>query len=181
MIVYTGASLPDDTVKSRELARKIKRIKRNLGNALYREYAKRALARLNRESPADILEFSSGVLYEIFSEHCPEPLPGWCRVTTMSEYGRSKHDKIKDELSQIWKHNPSAWSALGDELVLKLNDVHALRKLRKDVPDYLVGSGSGGNAIVFDAKELEGFLEVPVSARGNSFRKLTQLLKRRRC
>ncbi len=98
---------------------------------------------------------------------------------TMSEYGRSKHDKIKDELLQIRQHNPSAWSASGDKLVLQLNDVRALRKLRKDVPDYVVGSGSGGDAIVFDAKELEGFLGVPMSARGKLRRTMDQILRRK--
>src|SRR5438270_8673952 len=90
LIVYTGASLPDHTGESRELARSVKRIKRNLTNALYREYLKRVLARLREETPADILEFSSGILHEIFAEHSPEPLPAWCRITNMNEYTRSK-------------------------------------------------------------------------------------------
>ncbi len=89
----------------------------------------------------------------------------------------SKHEKIKDELLQLMRYDPDAWSREGNKIVLRLND---LRKLKKDVPDWLIASGSSGNALVFDAEQLEEFLgELPF--RKNSFPSLlTRLFKGRK-
>jgi len=178
LIVYTGASLPDHTGESRNLARNVKRIKSKLGNALYREYLKRSLDRLRHEAPKDALAFSSEVLHGIFAEHCPKPLPGWCRITSMDEYGQSKHDKVKEELIQLRRYNPSAWSRKQDKIVLRLDDVLSARKLLKDIPAYLVDSGSRGDAIIFDAQELEKFLGSSVSLRSQPLRSLGWLFGR---
>lgn len=178
LIVYTGASLPDHTGESRNLARRVQGIKGRLGNALYREYLKRALGRLREETPNDVLLFSSGILHDIFAEHCSGSLPDWCRVTNMDEYGQGKHDKVKDELTKIARYNPTAWSRMQDKIVLKLDDVHSARRLLKDTPSYLVESGSRGDAIIFDAKELEEFLGSAISPRGNALRSVARLLRR---
>lgn len=94
LIVYTGASLPDHTPEARKLGKQVKEIKNSLGTALYREYLKRMLPRLcqEHEEPLDVLELSSSMLREIIAEHASAPLPAWCRVVTMDEYGRSRHD-----------------------------------------------------------------------------------------
>jgi hypothetical protein len=178
LIVYTGASLPDHTGEARRQAKHVNRIKRNLGTALYREYLKRSLDRLHEEAPTDALEFSSIILSEIFGEHCSAPLPAWCRITGMDEYGQGKHDKVKDELSQLLRYNPSAWSSKHNKIVLRLDDVHSARKLLKDIPDYLVDSGSRGDAIIFDARELEDFLGSSISPRGNPLRAFARLFGR---
>jgi hypothetical protein len=178
LIVYTGASLPDHTGEGRKLARNIKRIKSKLSNALYREYLKRAVDRLREETPTDALAFSSEVLHEIFTEHHSEILPAWCRITGMDEYGQGKHDKVKEELIQLQRYNPSAWSRKQNKIVLRLDDVHSARKLLKDIPDYLVDSGSRGDAIIFDTRELEDFLEMSVSLRSNPLRSFARLIGR---
>jgi hypothetical protein len=153
LVFYTNASLPDTMNESRKLANDIRRIRRDLGDALYREYLRRALAALHQESPRDILAFSSKVLNGIFAEHTEAP--SWCRATSMEEYGNSKHDKTKDELLQLMRYDPDAWSRQGNKIILRLNDT---RKLKRDVPDWLLASGSSGNALVFDVKLLEEFL-----------------------
>ena len=76
----------------------------------------------------------------------------------LDEYSNTKHDKVKDELLQRKRYSPDAWSKNRDRIVLRLDDIHDLRKLRKGVPDYLIGNGSGGNTLVFDARLLEEFL-----------------------
>lgn len=76
----------------------------------------------------------------------------------MDEYSKSKHDKVKDDLLQRMRYSPDNWLRNRDKIVLRLDDIHDLRKLKKDVPDYLIGSGSGGNTLVFDAQLLEEFL-----------------------
>ncbi len=164
LILYTNASLPDHVGESRELANDIRRIRRDLGNALYREYARRALAALREEWPKDILAFSSEVLSNVFADHGDRDLPFWCRVTSMAEYGQGKHDKVKDELLQLMHYDPDAWSREGNKVVLRLND---LRKLKKDVPDWLISSGSSGSALIFEARELKEFLgKIPHEKNG---------------
>jgi hypothetical protein len=181
LIVYTGASLPDHTGEARKLGRQVRQIKTNLGTALYREYLRRILPRLRQEheEPLDILGLSSSVLREIISEHASGPLPGWCRVVTMEEYGRSRHDRVREELVQQWLHDPSAWSRRGDKIVFRSEDIHGtVAKLRRDVPDYLYGSGTKGNVIVFEADELQKFLGVSILSRKSPLGPLARLLRR---
>lgn len=158
LILYTNASLPDHMGESRALANDVRRIRRDLGDALYREYLRRAMGKLGQGNPQDVLAFSSEILRDIFAEHGDQDLPGWCRVVSMEDYEQSKHDKIKDELLQHMRHDPDAWRREGEKVVLHLSDVHELRKLKRDVPDYLLESGSRGTALVFDASLLEEFL-----------------------
>ncbi len=166
LILYTNASLPDHLGESRKLASDVRRIRRDLGNALYREYLKRALTTLREEKPKDILAFSSEILSGIFAGHLEE-LPEWCRATSIEEYGRGKHDKFKDDLIQRMRYNPETWSRRSDKIVLRLEDIHDLRKLKRDAPDYLISSGSGGNTLVFEARELEELLgDLPFENNG---------------
>lgn len=162
LIIYTGASLPDHTGESRKLASQIKKIKRSLGTALYREYLRRVLEQLQDEPPTDILAFSSAILVKIFAEHRQGALPAWCRTVSMNDYVQAKHDKVKDELIQIYRHKPSAWSIQAGKVVLKIDDALSARKLRKDIPDYLINPGSQGDVIVFNQADLELFLDTPL-------------------
>ena len=178
LIVYTGASLPDHTPEARQLGRRVKQIKNDLGTALYREYLGQMIPRLRQEELPDILEVSSSVLQEIIATHAGSPqLPGWCRVVTMEEYGSSRHDRVREELLQQWLHDPAAWSRRGDKIVFRSEDIHGtVAKLRRDVPDYLYGTGSKGNVIVFEADELERFLGVSMFQKKSPFGALARLL-----
>ncbi|PDW00584.1 hypothetical protein [Candidatus Chloroploca asiatica] len=166
LIIYTGASLPDHTGESRKLASQIKKIKRALGTALYREYLRRVLEQLQDEPPTDILAFSSTILVEIFAEHRQGALPAWCRTVSMNDYVQAKHDKVKDELGQLYRHKPSAWSIQAGKVILKLDDIVSARKLRKDIPDYLINPGSQGDVIIFTQADLETFLDTPLLQPG---------------
>lgn len=177
LILYTNASLPDHVGESRRLANDIRRIRRDLGDALYREYARRALLSLRETQPQDILAFSSELLSDIFSEYGKDEPPHWCRTTSMEEYVHSKHDKIKDELLQLMRYDADAWSREGNKVVLRLND---LRKLKKDVPDWLIASGSSGNALIFEARELKEFLGELPDERKYSARLFARLFRNRK-
>ena len=157
LIIYTGASLPDHTGTSRALATTIKKLKRSLGTNLYRAYLNRLLTLLHDDQPRDILACSSTILRELFGEY-RQTVPDWCRVVSMDEYVQAKHDKVKDELIQLWHHKPDAWTVQGQKLVLRLDDVISIRKLKKDIPDYLIASGSQGDVIVFNRADLNAFL-----------------------
>lgn len=167
LIIYTGASLPDHTGESRKLGTQLNRMKRHLGDALYRAYLQRVLDRLEAKPPQDILEFSSKILNELFMQYSSQSLPAWCQVTTMNRYSQTKHDKVKDELNAYIQHAPEAWSESGLNIVLSLEDIHQIRKLKKDIPDYLIANVSG-NKLVFLRDELEEFLGEPVFARNRS-------------
>ena len=56
--------------------------------------------------------------------------------------------------------------------------MHSARKLLKDIPDYLVDSGSRGDAIIFDAMELEDFLGSSVTPKGNYLQTFARLFGR---
>ena len=67
---------------------------------------------------------------------------------------------------QQWVHNPAAWSRRGDKIVFRSEDIHGTAaKLRRDVPDYLYGSGTKGNVIVFEADELQNFLGISIHSK----------------
>jgi hypothetical protein len=85
---------------------------------------------------------------------------------------------VREELLPQWVHDPSAWSKRGDKVVFRSEDIHGtITKLRRDVPDYLYGTGSKGNVIVFDAAELERFLGVDLSQRKGPFTVLSRLFR----
>jgi hypothetical protein len=174
LIIYTGASLPDHTGESRTLGKQLKGMKRQLGDALYRAYLQRVLNSVEAKPPKDILGFSSKILHGLFSEYSLESLPAWCQVTTMDRYISTKHDKVKSELNSYIHHSPEAWNENGLNVVLSLEDIHQIRKLQKDVPDYLIANVSG-NKLVFLRDELEDFLGEPVFTRRK--RKWWQLWK----
>jgi hypothetical protein len=73
---------------------------------------------------------------------------------------------VREELVQQLVHDRAAWSRRGDKVVFRSEDIHGtIAKLRRDVPDYLYGSGTKGNVIVFEAEELEKFLGVSILSR----------------
>lgn len=109
LIIYTGASLPDHTGKSRKLAQTVRRLKRKLGTAFYREYLRCVLEKLPQGVPQDVLQFSSGILCQLFAEYSQTPLPACCQPMNMTDYSSTKHDKIKKELLQLWQFNQDAW------------------------------------------------------------------------
>jgi hypothetical protein len=105
-------------------------------------------------------------------------LPDWCRIVTMDEYGSSRHDRVREELVQLWLHDPAAWSRRGDKMVFRSEDIHGtVAKLRRYVPDYLYGSGTKGNVIVFEADELQKFFGVSILSKKSRFGALARLLK----
>ncbi len=163
LILYTDASLPDHTGESRNLAKQVKRIKRELSTALYREYLRRVLDALQHEKPQDVVAFSSSVLCDIFREHSAQ-MPVWCAPTSINQYSEQKHDKIKTELLELWKYNPDAWSVKGNKIILQLdNDSHGIRRFARDIPDYLISSRRG-DMIIFHKDYLEEFLQTSVGS-----------------
>jgi hypothetical protein len=167
LVIYTDASLPDHTGESRELARKIKHIKNNIGTSLYHYFLSQVLEEFCENGlPTDIIAFSTQILVDIFKEHT-ETLPSWCQIRTINQYSESKHDKVKKDLLEIWQYQPEAWEIKGHKLTLKL-DNFTLRRLIKDIPDY-THNNLRGDIIVFNKTELESFLDTSLEKNKGSF------------
>ncbi|MBI4296483.1 MAG: phospholipase D family protein [Chloroflexi bacterium] len=164
LMLYTSASLPDDAEKSRELYESIAVLRKRITTALYREYLRRVLARLATENlPGDMLKFSSQILSGIFKEHQQNPLPNWCAVTSIVDYQGRKYERTQMDLRKLYETNRPIWEIRRDEVILRVPQSEAY-SFRRDIPDWLLMSGSKAGQMVFDKRALEAFL-------GMSFRR----------
>jgi hypothetical protein len=160
LILYTKASLPDNTDAAKALYRSVRSIQTRISTALYRTYLRRVLDRLSTEAlPSDILRFSSEVLTAIFAEHHPAPLPDWCSVVSIKDYQGRKYEKIQAELLKLYETNRPIWDIRRSEVILKVQQAEAFG-LRKEIPDWLLKEGSKAGNIVLDRASLEGFLGI---------------------
>ncbi len=160
LILYTRASLPDNTDVAKVLFKSVKSIQRRITTALYREYLRRVLDRLSKDPlPLDILKFSSEILTTIFSESSVTPLPEWCNVVCMKDYQGRKYEKIQTELLSLYELNPKIWEIRRQEVILRIppNESYGLRR---EIPDWLLKEGSKGGSIVLAKKPLEEFLGI---------------------
>jgi hypothetical protein len=90
----------------------------------------------------------------------------------------SRNDSVREDLVQQWVHDPTAWSRRKDKIVFRSEDIHGtIAKLRRDVPDYLYGSGTKGNVIAFEAEELEKFLGVSIFSKKSRSWALSRLFR----
>ncbi|MFZ4827883.1 MAG: phospholipase D family protein [Phototrophicaceae bacterium] len=161
LIIYTGASLPDHTGEARKLGIKLKKLKKEIGDAFYRAYLGRVMEKLEPKPPADILSFSSEIIHDLFIEYSEGELPEWCQPVSMGRYVQTKHDKVKEELLSHIRHSPASWRQNGTHAILDLQDVQQRKKLQQDVPDYLIANTSTSK-IIFYKEELELFLGEPI-------------------
>src|SRR6266496_5987831 len=160
LILYTRASLPDNTDLAKDLFKSVKSIQRRVSTALYREYLRRVLDRLSNDPlPLDILKFSSEILTAIFGESSVMPLPEWCNVVCMKDYQGRKYEKIQTELLSLYEMNPKIWEIRRQEVILRIppNESYGLRR---EIPDWLLKEGSKGGSIVLARKPLEEFLDM---------------------
>ncbi len=160
LILYTRASLPDNTDLAKDLFKSVKSIQRRVSTALYREYLRQVLDRLSNDPlPLDILKFSSEILTAIFRESSVTPLPEWCNVVCMKDYQGRKYEKIQTELLSLYEMNPKIWEIRRQEVILRIppNESYGLRR---EIPDWLLKEGSKGGSIVLARKPLEEFLDM---------------------
>jgi hypothetical protein len=160
LILYTRASLPDNTDLAKDLFKSVKSIQRRVSTALYREYLRRVLDRLSNDPlPLDILKFSSEILTAIFRESIVTPLPEWCNAVCMKDYQGRKYEKIQTELLSLYEMNPKIWEIRRQEVILRIppNESYGLRR---EIPDWLLKEGSKGGSIVLARKSLEEFLDM---------------------
>jgi hypothetical protein len=159
LILYTNASLPDNTETAKALFKSVKNIQQKISTALYREYMSRVLEKLEAHSPTDILEFSSTILSEILQENASSSAPHWCAPVSINQYQNRKYEKIQRELAKLYETNPAIWEVRSSEIILKVPQVESFG-LRKEIPDWLLKQGSKGGNIIMDKKAFQEFTRI---------------------
>ena len=175
LMIYTRTSLPgDDPLTRRRLLLSVAGIRDRLTTSLYRHYLGRVMAELKSvtESDADeidVLQLSSTVLCEIFSEYCPNgaPLPGWCATMTLAEYQTRAFERPRmvlgtllhpDKYTRDRRPEIGSWTVSGD-LVLVSVDSIASRRTRDEIPDWILDDTSTvAGQIGMRRESLEDFL-----------------------
>ncbi len=171
LILYTKASLPDNTEAAKTLFTSVKRIQQRISTALYREYLRRALDYLEVEPyPADMIKFSSELIVSIFSEATHATLPDWCSQLNMSDYQGKKYEKIQKELLKLYETNPKIWAVRRYDVILSVQQADVFG-LRREIPDWLLKEGSKAGNIVLERKSLEQFLGRSLKRKWWSFRR----------
>jgi hypothetical protein len=158
LMIYTNASLPDNTEEAKQLYSSVRAIQQRLGTSLYRKYLATVMASLaNREPPRDILRFSSELLVSLFQTYGRNGTPAWCTPISINEYSDRKYENVRAELRKLYQTAPSNWKIRRDEVILTVESYEA-PGLRKEIPDYLLLEGNKGTNIVMHRKGLEDFL-----------------------
>jgi hypothetical protein len=171
LMLYTSASLPDNAEKSRELYESISVLRKRISTALYREYLRRVLDRLATDDlPVDMLKFSSQILSAIFTEHCQNHVPSWCAVTSIADYHGKKYERIQMDLCKLYETNRPIWEIHKDEIILRVPQMESY-SFRRDIPDWLLRSGSKAGQLILDRRALEAFLGMSFRRWWSPFRK----------
>ena len=157
LMIYTRTSLPgDNTVARRKLQRSVAEIRNRMTTALYREYLRRTLAKLESGAdvtsegtePPDALMLSSSVLCEILGENLPPgaELPNWCTTMTLAEYQQRAFERPRRILANLLgteRYSPErrppeqCWTVAGDALIVAVAPMEFSRT-RADIPDWLL-------------------------------------------
>jgi len=175
LMIYTRTSLPgDDPLTRRKLLLSVAGIRERLTTSLYRHYLSRVAEELkvatrSGEDETDVLQLSSTVLCEIFSENLPSgtSLPDWCAPMTLAEYQTRAFERPKMVLGTILhpdkytgdrRPEVGSWTISGD-LVLVSVDSIASRRTRDEIPDWILDDTSTvAGQIGMRRESLEDFL-----------------------
>lgn len=158
LVIYTGASLEDYGDRAKKLSFDINRILFKFNGSLYKRYL--AIMFDRYDSNSDLIELSSTILTEIFSDFCN--VPKWCKPVRISDYRSDKYDVISKELYNLWVFQSSKWEVMGNRSIFHAEHIHYANKLRKDVPDNLLLGNARGIDVVFDSFKLSEFIGLPV-------------------
>ena len=174
LMIYTRTSLPgNETGTRRRLQRSVSSIRNNMSTALYREYLKRMLTRVEgileaEGDEVDALELSSEVLSDIVRENLPSvEMPHWCKIVTLAEYQDRAFERPRHVLRGLLNSdryskgsNPSegCWTIAGDSVVVSVSAMR-FSATKADIPDWIMDdTGSASGQIMLKKEPLEAFL-----------------------
>ena len=191
LMIYTTTALPSYKESLRhELHLKIQKVRRDLSSNLYREYLRRALARLDETSvPDDWLQFSSTILSGLIADLLGESPPKWCVPIRWNDYAEKRHERVKAQVDHLLRpatrmkkegNQPTGWMLEeGKVIVIEQTDTFGRREFDwETVPSTLIDdNASVGGRTVLNRPELEEFLGRNLNGRRNGL--LGRILGRR--
>ena len=179
LMIYTRTSLPGDNPTARRtLQRSVASIRDRLTTALYREYLKQILEKMesiresnsSKDDDPDALELSSSVLCGIIEANLPSgsDMPDWCSPMTLSEYQGRAFERPRlvlnsllhpDKFSGERKPAAGSWTISGDTVIVAVEIMGASRT-KSDIPDWILDdTASVSDQIALKRDLLEDFLE----------------------
>ena len=117
----------------------------------------------------DVLQLSSTVLCEIFSEYCPNgaPLPEWCIPMMLAEYQTRAFERPRmvlgtllhpDKYTRDRRPEIGSWTVSGDLILVSVDSI-ASRWTRDEIPDWILDDTSTvAGQIGMRRESLEDFL-----------------------
>ena len=129
----------------------VRRVQKNIGTALYREYLRRMLSIIpdllemlkedDSEGAPDILEASSKIIYDILLEHASCELPSYIRLLTLDDYFSEKvtgSQAIKT-IQTAWEINRKAFEVNKKHAQLRYNagQTWEADRIIKELPEDL--------------------------------------------
>ena len=185
LMIYTRTSLPgDNTEARRRLQESVTDISDRMSTALYREYLRRAVERLDavdsgEHQAEDVLKLSSSILCELFKEYKPRDtrLPDWCKPMSLDDYQNRAWDRPKlimqrmlhrDRYTSQRSPGEGQWTLSGD-LVLYGVPIMGSTQIKNDIPGWILEETAtvpGLLALKLDAVESFG---VPIWRSRNSW------------
>jgi hypothetical protein len=159
-------------LKNIELMRSniVRQTQRNIGTALWRAYAGKAMALFadkieslkdeDMETPPDILALSSDILYSLFSEHLSSIPPYILHLSLDNYFGEKVTGAgARTLIRNAWKYNRKAFKVNKRENVMTYNagPSYEADRIIKELPEDLESKKAGGNVIMRLDKAREFF------------------------
>jgi len=157
----------------------VRRIQRGITTALYRYYLGKMLQNLDAfinpmfdpevDQSVDILEYSSKILFDIFSEFQSIKLPNYIQKLKIDDYFDEKITSTyaKKTISNAWKFNRDHFEIDVKRNILKFNseDLHEINRIRKEIPDSLNPRASN-KALIMHLDKAKDFFEIDFRKKG---------------
>ena len=90
-------------------------------------------------------------------------------MTSITDYHGKKYERVQMDLRKLYETNRSIWEIHRDEIIIRVPQTESY-SFRRDIPDWLLKSGSKAGQLVLDRRALETFL-------GMSFRRWWSLFR----
>jgi hypothetical protein len=157
----------------------VRRIQKNIGTALYREFLRRMLDTMpelmnalksddQNEAPG-ILEISSKILFELIHEHSDRTLPVYVRPLTLEDYFGDKATgaQVIKKIKTAWQVNRKAFdiSRKTGQLRYNAGESWEASYILKELPEDLEASKSR-EWIIMDLDKASVFFEIDFKRRG---------------
>lgn len=157
----------------------VRRIQRNIGTAMYREYLRRMLEMMpellndmksdDQDEAPGILEISSNILYDLLQEHADRPLPSYIRRLTLEDYFGDKATgaQVIKKIQTAWQVNRKAFDVNKKSGQLRYNagESWEANYILKELPEDLEASKTR-EWIVMDLDKACTFFEIDFRKQG---------------